>query len=234
MDGLAADLARRGYASWNPEFRRVGPSSERFTDIFEDVAAAVDHVAVLSDRFPLDLDRVVVSGHSAGGHLAVWIGCRDHLPPASPGSGERVRPALLLSLAGVHDLVECATRGTDEMSTLALLGGAPDDIPDRYAMASPKELLPIGIPQLLIHGLDDRPDLIDLNRTYAAAASAARCQVELLELPDADHFDVIDPRSPAWLAIVDRLEQTLARLPGYASAVELGAPGGASRPRPPR
>ncbi len=210
MDGLAVDLAQRGYATWNPEFRRVGPSSDRFSDIFDDVSAAVDHVAALAERFPLALDRVIVSGHSAGGHLAVWIGCRDHLPAGAPGGRERVRPALLLSLAGVHDLVECATRGTDEMSTLALLGGAPDDVPERYAMASPKELLPIGIPQLLVHGLDDRPDLVDLDRTYAASARASGCDVDLLELPGADHFDVIDPRSTAWRAIVERLDRTLA------------------------
>jgi acetyl esterase/lipase len=232
MDGLAVDLAQRGYASWNPEFRRVGPSSERYDDIFDDVSAAVDHVVELAERFPLDLDRVIVSGHSAGGHLAVWIGCRDHLP--TPSSSTRVRPMLLLSLAGVHDLVECASRGTDEMSTLALVGGAPDEVPDRYATASPKELLPIDIPQLLIHGLDDRPDLVDLNRTYAAAAAAAGCEVHLVEIPGADHFDVIDPTSPAWGAIVDQLEQTLARLTGHASSVEPDAVGGTSRARPPR
>jgi len=230
MDGLAVDLSRRGYASWNPEFRRVGPSSERFTDIFDDVAAAVDHLVALSGRFSLDLERVIVAGHSAGGHLAVWSGCRDHLPAATPGWDERVRPVLLLSLAGVHDLAECARRGMDEMSTLALLGGAPEGLRERYAMASPKELLPIEIPQLLVNGLDDRPDLVDLNRTYAAAARAAGCEVELLEIPDADHFDVIDPRSPAWSTIVQVLEQALARLPAYRSRLSAGEPETRSAP----
>jgi acetyl esterase/lipase len=233
MDGLAVDLARRGFASWNPEFRRVGPSGGAFAGMLEDVSAAVDHVATLAERHPLDVERVVVSGHSAGGHLAVWIGCRDHLPEGAPGAGERVRPVLLLSLAGVHDLVECAARGTDEMSTITLLGGGPQEVPEHYALVSPRELLPIGIPQLLIHGTNDRPDLVDLDRTYVASARASGCEIELLELPGADHFDVIDPHSLAWLAIVERLEHTLARLPGYSSELEL-AGADASRARPPR
>ena len=173
MDGLAVDLARRGFASWNPEFRRVGPSGGGFAGMLEDVSAAVDHVATLAERHPLDVERVVVSGHSAGGHLAVWIGCRDHLPEGAPGAGERVRPVLLLSLAGVHDLVECALRGTDEMSTITLLGGGPRRgagalraglasraAPDRNtAAADPRH--------------DDRPDLVDLDRTYFALARRA-------------------------------------------------------------
>jgi acetyl esterase/lipase len=205
---LAADLAAHGFAAWNIEYRRVG-NGGGWPTTADDVAAAIDHLAELD----VDTSAAVAIGHSAGGHLAVWVGCRDHLPDGAPGAGERVRPLLLLSLAGVHDLVECATRGTDEMSTITLLGGSPEEVPEHYALASPGELLPIGIPQLLIHGTHDRPDLVDLDRTYADAARASGCEIELFELPGADHFDVIDPHSLAWLAIVERFEHTLARLP---------------------
>jgi pimeloyl-ACP methyl ester carboxylesterase len=93
----------------------------------------------------------------------------------------------------------------DELSTVAFMDGLPSQHPDRYALASPAALLPIGVKQLIVVGVNDRPDLVDDNRRYVDKAHAAGDDVELMELPEADHFTVIDPSTLTWVAIVERL-----------------------------
>jgi len=215
MDALAVDLARRGYATWNIEFRRVGGGGG-WPETFLDVAAAVDHLAVLADDAPLDLERVALVGHSAGGHLALWAAARNALPAHAPGGGSAIRPRLVVSLAGLPDLRESARRGIYEMATDALMGGPPDELNGRYTLASPSSRLPLGTPQLLVHGTADQPDNVDMNRLYAEDARAAGDDVELLELPGVDHFALIDPRSVAWAATVARLQ---ARLPPASTPI---------------
>jgi len=207
MDGLAADLTAHGYATWNLEFRRVGPSGGGWPGSFEDVAAGIDRLCELAETEPIDLDRVALIGHSAGAHLALWASARDRLPDDAPGASPLVRPALAVSLAGVQDLATTALRGTDEMSTIALMGGMPDEHPERYRLAAPLELLPLGSAQLVLWGVNDRPDLVDENLRYCEAAAAAGDTVHVLELPEADHFTVIDPATLTWLAIRERLVQ---------------------------
>jgi acetyl esterase/lipase len=205
MDGIASDLTQRGYATWNLEFRRVGPSGGGWPATFLDVAAGIDHLRELREHAPLDLGRVVAMGHSAGGHLAVCSAARAKLPPGSPGADPAVPVVAAVGLAGIYDLVSSAERGLDELSTIAFMDGLPSEHPDRYARASPAALLPIGVRQLIVTGVNDRPDLVDDNRRYVRNAQAAGDDVELMELPDADHFTVIDPFSLTWLAIAERL-----------------------------
>ena len=88
MRGLVGDLVRRGWAAWNVEYRRLGGGGG-WPATFVDVAAAIDHLAAL-ERHPelgqaLDLDRVSVLGHSAGGHLALWVAGRERLSAGAPG-----------------------------------------------------------------------------------------------------------------------------------------------------
>ena len=205
MDGLAIDLTDHGYATWNLEFRRVGPSGGGWPGTFVDVAAGIDHLAELATEHRLDLNRVALIGHSAGAHLALWAAARSGAAAGAPGAAPAVEPSLVVSVAGVQDLATCAHRGTDEMSTIALLGGMPDELPERYALASPAALLPLGVPQLVIWGTNDRPDLVDENRRYCPAAAAAGDAVVPFELPEADHFTVIDPATLTWIAIRERL-----------------------------
>ncbi len=205
MDGLAIDLTDHGYATWNLEFRRVGPSGGGWPGTFVDVAAGIDHLAELATEHRLDLNRVALIGHSAGAHLALWAAARSGAAAGAPGAAPAVEPTLVVSVAGVQDLATCAHRGTDEMSTIALLGGMPDELPERYALASPAALLPLGVPQLVIWGTNDRPDLVDENRRYCPAAAAAGDTVVPFELPEADHFTVIDPATLTWIAIRERL-----------------------------
>lgn len=207
MDGLAASLADAGYAAWNIEYRRVGGGGG-FPETFDDVAAAVDHLALLGrerGRGRLDLDRVAVVGHSAGGHLAAWVASRHVLPAGGPGADPSVRPVVAFPQAGVLDLVSCAEDGVGGTACPDLLGGGPDEAPERYAVASPRALLPLGVPVIAIHG--SRDDIVPpaQSERYVASAVAAGDPAELVSVVGADHFDVIDPGHESWQVVLDRL-----------------------------
>ena len=124
MRPLAADLAGRGFAAWNLEYRRVGQPGGGWPGTCEDVAAGLDHLAGLAGRAPLDLDRLVVAGHSAGGHLALWSAARAGLPPGAPGAAPLVVPWLAVSLAGVCDLHAGAEPELVGVNAQAKSGGA--------------------------------------------------------------------------------------------------------------
>jgi acetyl esterase/lipase len=208
MRPLAADLAGRGLAAWNLEYRRVGQPGGGWPGTFQDVAAGLDHLAALAGREPLDLDRLVVAGHSAGGHLALWSAARPGLPAGAPGAGPRVVPRLAVSLAGVCDLAAGADDGLGEGAVAELLGATPGQNPARYRLASPLARLPLGVAQLLVHGDADTRVPVAQSRAYAAAAAAAGDPVELVELAGAGHMDVIDPASPAWAEVTRRLRRS--------------------------
>ena len=206
MTPLARDLARRGFAAWNIEYRRVGQAGGGWPGTLEDAARAIDAVAELDE---VDRARIVTLGHSAGGHLAVWLAGRPRLPEGAPGAGPRVRPRAAVSQAGVLDLVRGAEENLGSGACAALLGGEPDVVAERYAGASPAALLPIGVPVLLVHGARDDIVPPTQSRDYATVARAAGDRVETIELPGLDHFDVIEPEGHAWAAVVERLPALL-------------------------
>jgi acetyl esterase/lipase len=191
-DDLARDLVRRGWAAWNVEYRRVGEvSGGGYPATLEDVAAAIDFLATV--EAPLDLARVVAIGHSAGGQLALWAAARPSAAVALAG---------VVAQAGVTDL-RAAERDPDGEEAIArFVGGYAADVPERYADASPIERLPIGVPQLLVHGTDDVRVPVDMSRRYAEAARAAGDDVELVERPGEDHFVHLDPGGGAWADVV--------------------------------
>ncbi|MCA1713435.1 MAG: alpha/beta hydrolase [Actinobacteria bacterium] len=207
MGPLAEDLAARGYAVWNIEYRRVGTEGGGWPGTLTDVASAIDHLEVLAREQPLDLERVVVIGHSAGGQLAVWAAARPTLRDGDPGADPLVTVRAAVSLAGVLDLRTADAEGVGGRAVSQLLGGSHEDVTERYDVASPVERVPIGRPTLLVHGLDDRIVPVSQSRSYAAAADAADDEVELLELASTDHFDVIDRRHDAWGQVVARLPE---------------------------
>jgi acetyl esterase/lipase len=205
-DPLIADLTDRGWATWNLEYRRLGPLSRGgWPATLEDVAAGIDHLGLIDE--PLDLARVVAIGHSAGGQLALWAAARRGLPAGAPGAAPSLRPAAAISQAGVVDLREAARLGLSRHAAAELLGGPPTKWPWRYELASPVERLPLGLPHLLVHGDADDVVPIALSRSYADRAGYAGDPCELVELAGCGHYEHLDPSSRAWAAAVRWLEE---------------------------
>jgi dipeptidyl aminopeptidase/acylaminoacyl peptidase len=157
----------------------------------EDVAAAIDALADLDA--PLDRDRVVAIGHSAGGQLALWAAAR---------SDPAVRLAGAVSQAGVHDLREADRLDLGEGATADFMGGHAGDVPDRYADASPIERVPLGVPALLVHGEADERVPASMSSAYAEAARAAGDDVDVVLRPGEDHFVHLDVGGEAWADVV--------------------------------
>jgi len=212
MRGLAGDLLGRGWAVWNIEYRRVGDGGG-WPVTFADVAAAIDQLAEL--HAPLDLaGGVTVLGHSAGGHLALWAAGRERLEPGAPGyidGDPRVPIRRVIAQAGVCDLAG-AYRRWHGGAVQALMGGSPDDFPERYAVGDPMRLLPLSMPALLVHGTLDETVTIELARNYERAAHLAGDQVELVEIEGkaGRHRAHLDPRGEAWAAVAHRLGEPVA------------------------
>lgn len=205
---LAEDLVGRGYAAWNLEYRRLG-NGGGWPATLEDIAAGIDLLANLeAGGSPLDLGRVVALGHSAGGQLAVWAAARPGLPADAPGAEPRVVLSGALSQAGVLDLRLAAEQRLGDGATQLLLCGEPADVPDRYAIASPVQRVPLGVPVVCVHGRSDTNVPPSQSEAYAQAATAAGDTVEVVAV-DGDHFVVIDVDSDAWAIIVDRLDGLL-------------------------
>src|SRR5205085_11397911 len=135
---------------------------------FMDVARAADHLRVLAPTHLLDLKRILPIGHSAGGHLALWLAARPRIKDAllqkamtTSVSGANaitdtpLEVAGAISLAGVVDLEMAWRLNLSNGAVIGLLGGSPRTMPERYAVASPAALLPLGIPQVVIHGTED-------------------------------------------------------------------------------
>jgi acetyl esterase/lipase len=194
MEGLCIDLAAHGLAAWSLEYRRVAAGGG-WPETFDDVAAGVDLLADLDA--PLHLAQIVAVGHSAGGQLAFWAAARPTLPAEAPGSAPRIRIGAAVSQAGVLDLTLAAGLMPSSSPTRALLGD-PTKNYERYVLASPRERLPLGIPQLVLHG--DRDDTVSMRiaTSYAAAAHEAGDPCELVVLSHTGHFEHIDPGAEAW------------------------------------
>ena len=193
---LALDLARRGWAAWNLEYRRLGTGrggGGGWPQTFEDVAGGVDALAGLAA--PLDLSRVVLVGHSAGGQLALWAAARAAMPASAVGASPAVRAAAVVALAPVTDL------GRARVHAEQLLGGGADRVPERWAQADPVRAGAPPVPALVVHPTGDRTVPVQRSREYSA-----RHGVPLLEAPGV-HRDPIDPGSPSWAAAASWLEQ---------------------------
>jgi acetyl esterase/lipase len=209
MTGLARDLAERGIAAWNIEYRRIGDVGGGWPGTLQDVACAADYLRTIASTYSLDTERVVAVGHSAGGHLALWLAARARLTKDNPLTVNDTPLPLkgVISLAGAMDLEYVWQLHLSNDAAAELLGGTPGEVPERYAAASPAALLPLGVSQVLIHGTADANVPLTVSQVYARKAKKAGDSVTLIELPNAEHFVVIDPHSAAWELIVGEIQK---------------------------
>jgi len=212
---LAADLALRGYAVWNVEYRKLGEAGAGFPGTFLDVAKAVDLLGVEAPKYGLDVGRVIAIGHSAGGHLALWAAARSRLPASSPlYTRDPLKIGAVISLAGIGDLkgqgkVFALPCGDDTLDRLVDAGhrAAP------YADTSPAELLPNSARVVMVHGVFDPVMPPYTGRDYAQMVRKLGGSADVVIIPNAAHFDLVIPTTDAWktiIAVLDREMKLLA------------------------
>ena len=197
ISGLARELTRDGFAVWNIEYRRSG-NGGAYPGMFQDVAAAVDSLRFFARRHALDLERVFSVGHSAGGHLALWLAVRRKLDQAGPLYRHDPLPiAGVVALAAIAEVSFAVDQGLCADDLLAVMGGAPDAAPDHYRALSPAEMLPLGVKQAHVVGAEDEAIRANVER-YAAQAEAHGDDLQLVVVPDAGHFEIVCVEHPAW------------------------------------
>ena len=191
-----------GIATWNVEYRRLGQPGGGWPGTYLDVGRAVDYLRTLADSNALDLDHVVIVGHSAGGHLAMWAAARARVPAGSDVHIAEPLPVRgVVDLAGPVDLtanIEGYQGLCRDSVVTSLLGGTPAAVPERYAQASAIKLLPLGIPQVFVIGEHEEFVPRPLAEAYVRAATNAGDSVRLIVLPSAGHFEIASPRAETW------------------------------------
>jgi acetyl esterase/lipase len=195
---LCAALTKSGVATWNLEYRRVGNSGGGWPGTFEDVSSGFAFLRQVSKQHHLNENRVMVLGHSAGGELALCLAAHQR----------SLRGAL--SLAGVVDLRRAWELHLSNDAVVEFLGGTPERVPEHYHEASPAEAAITGVPQRLIHGAKDDIVPVEMSRSYREVKKKRGEDVQLIEIADAGHFELIDPQSKAWGAVQETVLKLLA------------------------
>lgn len=199
-------LRKAGIATWNIEYRRVDNEGGGWPGTYLDVAAAIDYLRTIAPQYHLDLERVVAVGHSAGGHLALWAAARRRLPKGSQLYVERPLPIHgVLNLAGPGRLQsfsdEQQQKVCGSVPVTQMLGGEINLVPQRVREGSPGEMLPLGVPQILITGALDWLVPPSLGDEYATLARKSGDEAKMTVIEGAGHFEVIAPGTVAWPAV---------------------------------
>jgi acetyl esterase/lipase len=195
---MSRALANEGYAVWTPEYRRVGDTGGGWPRTFEDISCCFKVLGDLAPEHGLRLDRIVAMGHSAGGHLALWLAaCGNIKAPGNFYNHHALPLHGAIALAGISDLLAYEKTGNDcSLSLPGLLGGSSSAVPQRWAQADPMQLLPFGIPVKLIHGQLD--SIVPLAQSEGMAKAGGG---ELIVVKGAGHFDMVSPHADAWHVI---------------------------------
>lgn len=210
MGHACAALTSLGFATWNVEYRRLGNPGGGWPGTFLDVAAAADFVRELAPTYDLDLARVAATGHSAGGQMALWLAARHRISEESALYAAAPLPLKgAVSLAGVADLRRGCELGLSNGVVEDLMGGTPESVPERYGAGSPAELLPLEVPQWLVHGTNDANVPYEISKSYYDRALLLGDEATLVMLPGAGHFEVADPQSREWSSVVKALQAAL-------------------------
>ena len=209
MRPLANALTEAGIATWNIEYRRIGDAGGGWPGSFRDVAGAADFLRTIAADRRLDLNRVVSIGHSAGGHFALWLAARKRIPKNSElYSADPLPIAGVVDLDGPGDLkatipLQQPVCGSPVITDL--IGGSPEQQPDRYRAGSPIELLPLGTRQIVLAGRMFGPQ----TPAYEAAVKKSGDAIEV-SISDAGHFVFIDPASAMWPTVLKSVRSVLS------------------------
>ncbi|HUS24482.1 MAG TPA: alpha/beta hydrolase [Candidatus Binatia bacterium] len=175
MSGIARRLAQRGYVAVNigyrtaPEFHYPAP--------IEDACTALRWMSGRAEAFKLDPRRIGIWGYSAGAQIGALIATRPELCP--------VRPAAMVAGGLPADL-----RGEEHNPFLKeFFGGSAEDLPTRYAQASPIVYVTSDDPPMfLYHGTWDRVIHTDNARRMHEALDRAGVQNQLRLVHGTGHF----------------------------------------------
>jgi acetyl esterase/lipase len=190
---LADAFPREGIATWSLEYRRIGDPGGAWPGTFDDIEAGYERLSELATPYSLDPERVILAGHSAGGHLALWMAQRIE----ERGSGKAIGPRGVLGLAPAPDLEFLYEQGACDNAAGKLMGGSPDEYPERYAQGSVAKRIPQTTPQIAVVGKYDetwRP----VGVRYATAAAEQGAPIRVIDAPESGHFEMIDPDSTTW------------------------------------
>ncbi len=206
LTDITNDLNTHGYATWNIEYRRVGEIGAGFPGTFTDIIDAVNYLNVIKHQFKIDLSNVIVLGHSAGGHLALWLASRVTSTTYFPNLTIDIKK--VISLSGITDLKTMYAFQKENGRDNAIsnfMGGDPITMNNNYLLGSPIELLPFNVEQVLIHGDFDNYVPVEQAISYYDKANEVGEKISIYIIPETDHFMVINPLSLAWKTVIDSL-----------------------------
>jgi acetyl esterase/lipase len=199
---LTAALAESGIASWSLEYRRVGDDGGGWPGTFQDIGRGTDHLRSIAGEYNLDLDRVIVMGHSAGGHLALWAAARSRLPADAPVAAADPLPVRgVLALAPASDLEFLHEQQVCGHVIDKLMSGSPAEVPERYGWGSPMQLAADDVRQVLIIGKYDSA-WAPTGLRYFEAAKTRGDDVTKIDALESGHFEMIDPDSSTWPLVI--------------------------------
>lgn len=201
---LCAALTSKGIITCNIEYRRIGNPGGGWPGTFQDISLATHKIVQTTSSDPrFDHARTAILGHSAGGHLALWLAGCHRISKGSPiHIDEKQAVTKAISLAGVSDLRLAWKQKLGHGIVTRLMRGTPNEYPEKYDAGSPIELLPTGAIQALVHGSND--DIVPISQSEAYVEKAERLGdwPTFVKLNGTGHFELIDPESDAWPAVV--------------------------------
>ena len=200
FDAVAKELTEMGYCVWNIEYRKIGESGRVWTDTFTDAIASIQALSSFKDAYSnINIDNIFVVGHSAGGHLALWLSSQDI----------GIKCTRFVGLAPILDLRKAFYENIGGDSVFHLLDGTPEEYPGRYKKASPIEMLPSSEKQVIFHGVEDEDVFVNWSRDYVSVAKSLGRDIEYIEIEKCRHMEFVDPNSEAFRKFTNWLNEAL-------------------------
>lgn len=202
MDQLCEKLLQENFIVWNIEYRRSGSSERKWIDPFEDSIGSINHLIQLKKTYDkIDLNKIILMGHSAGGHLAIWLGTNNNISK----NKLEINPNHIVGLAPIIDLISCYRNNSGNQAVNELLQCSPTENLERYKNTSPIELLPLNTPTIIFHGDKDEYLSIEMTRKFAEKNDRSETQFSLVEIEGGFHMDFIDPNSKSIQSVIKYL-----------------------------